>query len=382
MTVTMVVTMADAIAATISVCERMVVAAADLYIGLLLLPPSLPSPAGEWTLPSVEGQVAAWVRRQQQLVSAGQLAADHADNHRICLGHFRDWAGPDADVGTLDARSLQDFYLFCLQKVEIRKADGVHKAGWSVDYARKVFRTARGFVKWLWEADLIAPPRNIDSRGFRFNAGAKAVRTWTPDEFKRAVGLAPGKLKLALLLMANCGMTQKDVSDLADEEVDWVAGRITRKRSKKAGCDNVPTICYPLWPTTFALLKQHRSGTARVLLTESGLPFLRKELRDGKLVKADGFASNYTHLKKRLKEGLPGFNRSLKQLRKLGATLLESQRDYGRFKSYFLGHSPRTVADRHYAAPSQELFDEAVWWLGQELGQCPKPNTPGRRSAK
>ena len=28
------------------------------------------------------------------------------------------------------------------------------------------------------------------------------------------------------------------------------------------------------------------------------------------------------------------------------------------------------MADRHYAAPSQELFDEAVTWLGQQLGQC------------
>jgi hypothetical protein len=53
----------------------------------------------------------------------------------------------------------------------------------------------------------------------------------------------------------------------------------------------------------------------------------------------------------------------------LGATLLGKHKDYGRFAPFFLGHSPRTVADRHYVAPSQELFDEAVLWMGKQLGQ-------------
>src|SRR5205814_2010869 len=108
-------------------------------------------------------------------------------------------------------------------------------------------------------------------------------------------------LKLCLLLMANCGMTQKDVSDLQDNEVDWTAGRITRQRSKTAGKVNVPTVQYTLWPMTYQLLQRYRSGQATVLLTETGLPYLRKELRNGKLVKADGFASNFVHLKRRLK---------------------------------------------------------------------------------
>jgi hypothetical protein len=165
--------------------------------------------------------------------------------------------------------------------------------------------------------------------------------------------------------MANCGMTQADVSDLLDREVDWAVGRITRKRSKTKGEVNVPTVCYKLWPVTFELLKKYRSGQERVLLTEAGEPYVRTQLNEqGRLVKADGFASNYAHVQKRL-----GLYRPLKQLRKLGASLLASHKDYGRFASYFLGHSPRTVADRHYVVPPQELFDEAVTWLGRQLGQ-------------
>src|SRR5262249_12163756 len=59
---------------------------------------------------------------------------------------------------------------------------------------------------------------------------------------------------------------------------------------------------------------------------------------------------------------------SLKELRRLGATLLAGHQDYGRLQAYFLGHSPRTVADRHYVIPSREFFAEAVMWLGRELG--------------
>src|SRR5262249_39079581 len=158
--------------------------------------------------------------------------------------------------------------------------------------------------------------------------------------------------KLALLLMANTGATQEDVSDLKDSEVDWLAGRIIRKRSKTAAHENVPVVNYRLWPVTFDLLKKYRSGGERVLLTEQGEPYVRSRLReDGKLSKADGFASNYVHLKKKLKRIMPTFNRPLKELRKLGASLLAAHPEYGRFQSYFLGHSPRTVADRHYVVP-------------------------------
>jgi integrase len=207
-------------------------------------------------------------------------------------------------------------------------------------------------------------PANLDDP-FPFGSSVKKVTTWSALDFARVIKETPGKLKLCLLLMTNCGMTQKDVSDLLEEEVDWDQGVITRKRSKTKDKENVPTVSFRLWPATFALLKQYRSGTERVLLTESGKPYVRTWVQEnGKMNKADGFASSWTHVKNRI-----DFHRPLKQLRKLGASLLASHAVYGRFASYFLGHSPRTVADRHYVTPPQELFDEAVLWLGRVLGQ-------------
>jgi integrase len=298
------------------------------------------------------------------LVRAGGLAPARADNNKIALAHFITFAGEDASVEVVTAARLQDFYNFCLGRIAERHADPFGKAGWSPDYAKKVFEAARTFTRFLAEQGLIETPNNVDSRRFRFGATAKKVETWTAQEYQKAVRAAPGKLKLALLLMANTGMTQRDVSDLRDAEVDWKAGRITRKRSKTKDRKNVPTVSYPLWPVTFKLLQQYRSGGDRVLLTESGLPFVRTDLdADGKLVKADGFASNYAHLKRRLK-----LTRTLKQLRKTAASLLATHAGQ-HIVDQFLGHAPRSIADRHYVKPDQGQFDEAVLWLGRRLGQ-------------
>jgi integrase len=300
---------------------------------------------------TVSRHVERWVQTQQARVAAGQMAPDQADNLRIALCHFRDWFGAAAPVDGIDAGKFHDFYLWCLAK------------DWSNDYKKKVFATARTFIRFLWENDVTPLPKNLDSKGFRFNAGNKVIVTWTPLEFRNMLKASPGQLKLHLLLMANCGMTQQDISDLEDEEVDWQEGRILRKRSKTSDKKSTPTVNYKLWPVTFELLRKYRSGTPTVLLTESGRPFVRKELVQGRLIKSDNIRSNFAHVRNRVK-----FPKSLKLLRKTSATLLESHETYGRFTQHFLGHAPRTIAARHYAAPAQDLFDAAVDWLGQQYG--------------
>jgi integrase len=323
---------------------------------------------------TVGGQVGRWVAVQHSLAEAGRITPDRADNNRICLYHFRDFLGTGTPLEAIDAQKLQDYFLHCLGKVRERNKYREKAAGWSADHAAKVFGVARQFVRFLWESHLIDLPRNIDSKAFRFGKGAKAILTWTVEEFRTMVGAATGQLKLHLLLMANCGMLQTDISELRQNEVDWAEGRIIRKRSKTKGEEEVPTVNYKLWPLTFELLKQHRSRDGDfVLLTQSGRRWVDKRLADGKLIKADNIASCYVWLKKKTK-----FKKPLKLIRKTSASLIESHREYGRYKSHFLGHSPRTVADRHYAAPSQELFDEVIGWLGQQYGYLP-PSSPERK---
>jgi integrase len=310
---------------------------------------------------SIGTLLARYYVQQKARVSAGQLSAGAASFNRFRLDVFQSFLGEQATVDDLTAERLEAFYLYLLSR--LRQTNS--QAGWSRDYAKGIFAQAKTFIRYAWaHCPDYELPRNL-SNTFAFGSLAQKVSTWTPIEFMTVAGGVTEKFRLFLLLMANCGMTQQDISDLLDEEVDWVGGYITRKRSKTADRDNVPTVRYKLWPATFALLQKFRSGTERALVTKSGQAYVRTWLRDdGRKAKADGIASRWDHFQEKL-----SFRRTLKELRKLGASLLARHEIYGRFSTYFLGHSPKSVADRHYVTPPQELFDQAVTWLGGQLGQ-------------
>jgi hypothetical protein len=53
----------------------------------------------------------------------------------------------------------------------------------------------------------------------------------------------------------------------------------------------------------------------------------------------------------------------MKRFRGIAATLLESHEIYGRTTSLFLGHSPKSQTDRHYAAAPEPLLHEGLAWL-------------------
>jgi integrase len=302
-----------------------------------------------------------WVKTQQANAAAGKVTPDRADNNRIALVHFRGWIGPSTSIDAINAIRLHDFYEHCLSRVTAKREG---RAGWSSAYAGKVFSVTRSFIRSLSELDLIPLPKNIDSAQHKFGNGAKKIPVFTVEEFRKLFAAATGQLRLHLLLMANCGYCQTDCSDLKQSEVDWRAGRITRKRSKTSDQDDVPEVSYQLWPETFRLLREYRSNDpVNVLLTESGLPWVRKELIGGRLKKSDNIASNYAHLTKNT-----GIKKSLKLVRKTSAGIIESHEHFGRYKSHFLGHSPRSLADKSYAPPSVELFDRIVKWLGEQYG--------------
>jgi intergrase/recombinase len=84
---------------------------------------------------------------------------------------------------------------------------------------------------------------------------------------------------------------------------------------------------------------------------------------DGKLCKIDNIVSAFSRLRKETK-----IKKQLKLIRKTSATLLKSGKNFSGVDAIFLGHSPRSVADRHYAQVPQALFDEAVKWLGVQYG--------------
>ncbi|SIO67782.1 Site-specific recombinase XerD [Singulisphaera sp. GP187] len=308
------------------------------------------------TLPAdrtIAFQMERYLALEQVRTESGQLSVSEFDTVRRCLHAFRDHLGGSNPVDYLDADRWEGWWSALVSQAI------------STEYKKKRLRIARSFVSWLAEKGLIPVPPNLHSRRHRFGGGSRSVATIPVKEVAKLITAAPGQLKLHLLLMINCGMTQIDISDLHPSEVDWKRGRIKRKRSKTEDHEHVPTVEYPLWPRTWELLQRfgQKSGE-RVLQTESGKPWLRDVLRnDGKRSKVDAIKSNYVHLQRKI-----GLEHSMKLLRKTSATLIESHASYGRYVGHFLGHSPRTLAERHYAAPSVDLFDKIVNWLGKQYG--------------
>jgi integrase len=235
----------------------------------------------------------------------------------------------------------------------------------SAETKKKRLRHAQGFLAWLDENLGILAPRNLRNRKIKFRVSVKAIETMTLDEVRTLVSSAPGQLKLHLILMLNCGYSQQDISDLRRDEIDLPAGRIIRKRSKTSDEPNVPTVNYKLWKSTLALLKQYLEPEGDLALrTRSGTSWVTKEIKNGKLVRSDNIKSNYVHLMRKTK-----IRRPIKLLRKTSATMLETNSDHSHYVGLFLGHAPSSMAERHYVDKSQERFDLAVEWLGQQFGE-------------
>ena len=63
-----------------------------------------------------------------------------------------------------------------------------------------------------------------------------------------------------------------------------------------------------------------------------------------------------------------GVKRAPKALRATAASRLGEHSQYKFYPHYFLGRSPRTVADKHYVRPSDREFFEALAWQEGALG--------------
>ena len=298
-------------------------------------------------------------------VAASQLSAGHVDRELRNIKIFVDLVGESLPVSKIDEDLVEKFYLHVSSHVARRKTD--KKDGWSQYYARDVFQSTKGLLGYAVSKKNVAKPGNLDS--FKFNVAKKKIVTFTTDEITFLIQNAPGQLKLHLLLMLNCGMTQIDVANLLDEEVDWNQGTITRKRTKTREHENVPEVTYRLWATTFTLLKQYRSGSPVVLLTaKSGKTWAGRELRNGKIVRWDSIDSNFGVLQKNLSAKGVQIDKPLKIFRKTASTMLDNSNLHSRYSTLFLGHAPDTMANAHYVDYSQDRFDDAVSWLGEQFG--------------
>jgi integrase len=312
----------------------------------------------------VRSRIKSYLDGLRGRVGAGQFSPGSYANKSETLKKFEKWIGEDALVDSIDEETLHRYFQHILGLITARNDDLKDKSGCSVAYAKKQFSDAKTFIFNLVEKKLVPPLASLSSKAFRLNDDPKKIIPYTIEEVRVLVERATGQLKLHLLLMLNCGMTQIDIANLQDEEVDWDRGRIVRKRSKTQRLPNTPTVSYNLWPTTLDLLKLYRSGQDRVLQTCTGGRWAWREMgANGKTRRSDNIATNYNRLRKKT-----GIDKTLIVMKKTSSSLLRTQNEYADLYWLFLGHSPKTIADRHYAAPPEERLNAAITWLGKTYG--------------
>ena len=295
--------------------------------------------------------LADFLAKKQAEIGSG-LSSGRYDTLTRCCSGFVEFVGSTL-LSELNGIHLSTFHTHLLKQIK--------KGVWTTYYARDQLAAAKQFIRWLWENDKIAQlPRNFKSLTIVLKA-AKPTH-FTAAEIAQILGGSTEREKLYWLLMINCGMTQKDISDLHPSEVDWTDGRIKRKRSKTQKHSGVPEIDYLLWAETFELLKQYGLRTGeRVLLNDNGKPLKVSEMRNGKIVKIDCVGQSYARRCETLGIAHP---KPPKTFRATGAHLLATK--YGDWISgYYLGHSPKGVAQKHYTGISQ--LDDPLEWLRKEL---------------
>lgn len=302
---------------------------------------------------TVAAQVEQWKAMLRAACQAKQLSEGRFDAYCRKIRAFVNWIGPEATVESIDEARLEGFYAHLSEKVAA--------GDYSPSTAHEALMTAKQFISRLAELKLILLPGNIRSRRFRFNHSAAAeIEVFTVEEVRALLEKAGDRLRLCFLLMLNCGMYQNDIAELKQEEVDWKAGTITRRRSKTRERGG-PMTKYKLWPETFELLKRHRSEGELALTTSDGNPLVKYWMEDGKMRRYDAIQSAFARMgRARL---------GMKHLRKTSSTLLGTHPHYKFFTTHFLSDSPKGMSERHYTRPNDAEFFEALEWLrGQVLG--------------
>ena len=296
--------------------------------------------------------------RKAQAEATGKVGTYETLSQKLHL--FRSWLDPLARIDALNETLWERFCLYLAKRVKDRRL--------APSTAQGIQISTRAFIRNRWERRFIELPRNLTARNLSVQAPPQEVEVFTKEEVRQLMAKASARKRLYILLMLNAGMYPTDIGTMREDEVDWVAGRITRKRTKTKASGKVPKVDYLLWRETFTLLKKFRSSHAEwALLNANGTPLWRWTEKEGKRSKITNVATAYFQLQKALK--IPREQRHpLKAFRKTAASMLENHATYGRYAQYFLGHAPRSVADKHYVKPSRTQFDEALKWLGRQFG--------------
>ena len=311
---------------------------------------------------TVAAQIELYLQTKRQEAGANSVSVGRLYTLRHQLTEFADRLGGGTPVDKISGQVLIDYRTHLLQQVADKKL--------AKTTASDRLSSVKSFIRWLWQTEAIADlPRVLHSRSKSLEIGksSRRITTFSESEIAVLLGRASERTRLYILLTLNTAMTQKDMADLTFDEIDWEQGRIIRKRSKTRNSESVPTVSYKLWPETKDLLLKQRSkkSTGRVLLNARGEPLWQEQLTaEGRYRKTDNLRNAFDRLRRKTHIDKP-----FTSLKKTSASLLRESQQFNSVVGLFLGHAPRDVSQRYYAADPQLLLDSAIAWLHDHYAQ-------------
>ncbi|HSI34765.1 MAG: hypothetical protein ACAI43_13075 [Phycisphaerae bacterium] len=329
----------------------------------------------------MKAMVKRFLNHKVQQAGTGLKSDGRVINIATYLRQFENFVGPDRPISDITAMTLFDYH---------GKAMTDMATGQLSSYgARDRMQIARQFIRWAWEMGVLDLPRNIQSKDLTIYVEQQEIKVFDFDKLKGIISGAPEPLRLYLLLCANCGMTAMDISDLRPCEFNEKEGTISRVRSKRrkkldAGASSKKVkITWKLWPVTLDLLRKHRAADGeRMLLSPSGGVLVYTKIDKLTHKGSDVDLIDKAYRKHCRDTKVPDEDaKSLKCIRATSSTKLGDHPEYARYAQYFLAQAPRSVAEKFYQKPSQEQFDAAVLWLGQQYGFAPASDKPAEAAA-
>lgn len=307
-------------------------------------------------------------KAKSKIISTGRFGSI-----RNGIQNFLTWFGPSKALKEITQADVSGYYAHLMDRLT-KGGDGN-----SGDTLWGLFQVFKQFIEHVAEESPEVPlPKNLRSKKFQIPKTRREPNPFTKEEFELIFNNSNERLQAHMILMLNCGLYQGDVAELEATEVDLVAGRIVRVRSKKQKIQSKKSKSSPiklnwlLWDKTLELLKNTGNKTGLVFLNEDGLPLVRGAIGDdGNEDRQDNIRSAYRRVISKLKTDKKlskEWNKTLKQLRKTGANVLEKSKDHAEFYEMFLDHS--AVAKRHYLTSGEPVprFDEAVKFFGDQMG--------------
>jgi hypothetical protein len=195
----------------------------------------------------------------------------------------------------------------------------------------------KAFTKWQYKNNIIERlPKNIDTE---FSAPVSIPQVRTREQIEMWFNRANDEVRLYILLGLNFGFTGKPISIFNQPELGGgkiINGRYVFKRFKTKSKKNVPTIEFKIWPETAAALKKAKLPIGRPLKVEEAWRHFRM------------------------------CDSTFGCFRDTGASIIKNS-PHAVYRTDYLGQAPNRVDDAHYAATSQEGFDEAIDFLHSKI---------------